>query len=97
MIATIQQHEISGETIIPLDDGYVLIASKSRPGAWYQIHDGECSCPGFHYRGRCRHIAAVIQAQQTPCFRCGALTEPSASGAPALCGPCSLALTGLDD
>ena len=43
------------------------VASASSPGAYYTLvvsdgQDVECSCPGFEYRGTCRHARDLKQA-----------------------------------
>jgi hypothetical protein len=42
------------------------IASSSKPGSHYFIDvdgsDVSCSCPGFEYRGQCRHARDVKSA-----------------------------------
>jgi len=36
----------------------VIIVQGSK-GNTYTIEDGKCSCPGFTYRGTCKHVKAV--------------------------------------
>lgn len=33
----------------------VKVAS-SKPGVFYTVVDGRCNCPGFKYRGFCKHV-----------------------------------------
>jgi len=45
------------------------VESKSKPGTFQIVHvDGKgnvkCSCPGFRYRGHCRHIDIVCGGQK---------------------------------
>lgn len=28
----------------------------SKPGVFYTVLDGKCNCPGFKYRGFCKHV-----------------------------------------
>jgi len=36
-----------------------VITVKGSKGNEYTIVDGQCSCPGFTYRGNCKHIDQV--------------------------------------
>jgi hypothetical protein len=61
MAAVIREQTINGETV--LDLGTVqLVASKSQPGAWYELRAGRCTCAGFQHRGTCRHLAVAHPA-----------------------------------
>jgi hypothetical protein len=53
------QISVNGEQLIPVLNGGALIASKSSPGAWHAVRLDRCDCPGFTYRGTCRHIRAL--------------------------------------
>jgi predicted nucleic acid-binding Zn finger protein len=33
-----------------------IIVVKSSSGKTYTIEDGNCSCPGFTFRGNCKHV-----------------------------------------
>ena len=33
-----------------------VIVVKSSSGKTYTIEDGNCSCPGFTFRGNCKHV-----------------------------------------
>lgn len=46
-----------GERPDPLTRTDVKIVTGSN-GKKYVIEDGQCSCPGFKFRGTCRHIEA---------------------------------------
>lgn len=35
--------------------------SVSHPGVVYHTTAESCDCPGFHYVGRCKHIAALVR------------------------------------
>lgn len=35
-------------------DGIKVAGSK--PGVFYTVLDGRCDCPGFKYRGFCKHV-----------------------------------------
>lgn len=30
--------------------------ASSKPGVYYFVLDGKCTCPGFKYRGECKHV-----------------------------------------
>jgi SWIM zinc finger len=60
MTATINTQHVAGEDFLNLGT-VVLVKSQSKPGAWYAIQDGRCTCPGYGYRGTCRHLAAAEQ------------------------------------
>jgi len=36
-----------------------VIEVKGSNGNVYVIRDGKCSCPGFTYRGKCKHVEAI--------------------------------------
>uniref|UniRef100_A0A6M3LMC8 SWIM-type domain-containing protein n=1 Tax=viral metagenome TaxID=1070528 RepID=A0A6M3LMC8_9ZZZZ len=44
--------------------------SRSRPGTVYQVRfEGDrwcCTCPGYGYRGTCRHVTALAAFRPTP-------------------------------
>lgn len=73
--------EVNGDTVIRLD-GLTLVSSKSQPGHFYAIRDGDltCECPGFRYRQRCRHLDIA-----------GRFAGPN------LCGVCGLSAESLDN
>jgi hypothetical protein len=58
MIKVVPLH---GELVCRVADR-VWVASKTTTGIWYDVTDGRCQCPGFSYRGTCRHLAVVIPA-----------------------------------
>lgn len=45
-------------------------SSRTRPGVVYQLRfvgDGwRCTCPGYGYRGTCRHVTALAAFRPTP-------------------------------
>tara|TARA_R110001592_G_scaffold29047_9_gene105776 strand:- start:210 stop:533 length:324 start_codon:yes stop_codon:yes gene_type:complete len=43
-----------GERPEELDNDVIVIKSSS--GKTYTIKDGTCSCPGYTFRGNCKHI-----------------------------------------
>lgn len=49
------------EEIIPDGRGY-LVPSASEPGTMHYVRlsPTSCDCKGFQYRGRCRHVLAVV-------------------------------------
>lgn len=42
-----------------LGPGLYLVESQTRPGVGHPVTLDRCNCPGFSYRGTCRHIALV--------------------------------------
>ena len=67
-------HERTVGTERTIDLGYAtLVASASEPGSWHEVRDGRCTCPGFAYRGRCRHLEAAqaITLPMPTCTACG--------------------------
>jgi hypothetical protein len=56
--ALLKETDVAGERFMMLGST-LLVASKSQAGHWYWIEDAKCSCPGFTYRGTCRHVAAA--------------------------------------
>lgn len=59
------ERTIADERVLVLT-GLVLVASRSEAGTWHRIQDDRCDCPGFTYRGRCRHLAVAAEATQLP-------------------------------
>lgn len=64
MALAIRETEAGGEKFMTLGST-LLVASKSKAGEWYQITNATCSCPGFRYRGACRHVAAAQLEAET--------------------------------
>lgn len=62
-IVTLEQRDISGEQVIFIGPA-ALVASKSNPGRWFIVEDGRCTCPGYTYRGTCRHLAPALEAAE---------------------------------
>lgn len=67
MAAGIRERVYGGETVIPMSESLVLVASKSEFGVWHAVErlNGRlhCDCHGFTFRGKCRHLAAFREAQ----------------------------------
>ncbi len=42
-----------------LGPGRYLVESESKPGTGHPVVGGRCNCPGYAYRGTCRHISLV--------------------------------------
>lgn len=40
----------------------VLVESECKPGTWYIVSDGKCTCPGHVYHGHCKHTAIAETA-----------------------------------
>lgn len=54
-----------GAGLIKIEENrFVLIASKSNPGAWHPVWQSggrvHCSCRGFQYRENCRHSITFL-------------------------------------
>ena len=56
-------HTTTASTFRPrvrrLGPGHYLVESASKPGTGHPVTLDRCNCPGFSYRGTCRHIALV--------------------------------------
>jgi hypothetical protein len=61
--APVRAVHIGDETVIVLDQGFALVASKTEPDVWHVVEQGRCSCPGYRYRESCRHTG-IVQAVQ---------------------------------
>lgn len=60
--APVRAVRLHDELVIPLDQGFALVASKSDPDVWHVVESGHCTCPAFRYRETCRHLAIAAQA-----------------------------------
>lgn len=45
-------------------DGVITVINKTK-GTNYTIHDDECSCDGFKYRGECKHLSGLELLRQS--------------------------------
>jgi hypothetical protein len=45
-----------------IDNGNSGIPVKGSKGNTYYIKDGKCTCPGFKFRGTCKHLAMITEA-----------------------------------
>ena len=56
-------HTTTASTFRPrvrrLGPGHYLVESATKPGTGHPVTLDRCNCPGFSYRGTCRHIALV--------------------------------------
>ncbi len=45
----------------PVADPDVVEVAGSKPGSVYYVNkkEGTCTCPGYTYRGKCKHVEAV--------------------------------------
>jgi hypothetical protein len=59
MVNTIQV----GTDQVILGGNGALVSSRSVPGSWHLVKGGQCDCKGFEFRGKCRHVAAVVDAR----------------------------------
>ena len=63
-----QEAWVAAHPVVPAAD-VILVASASAPGTYYQVTlEGTCTCPGFYYRGTCRHLteAGITPAAAPP-------------------------------
>jgi hypothetical protein len=52
-----------------IEDGVWDVPSSSAPGKSYRVSFGraghlQCTCPGFEYRGECRHVRDIRKTAQ---------------------------------
>jgi hypothetical protein len=88
MAALIRTQLVDDELAIDLG-AFVLVASKTEPGGWYEVRPGHCTCAGFEHRGTCRHLQVADKARMVPCHICGSPARPSEFVSLSLCGACS--------
>jgi hypothetical protein len=60
MVALVRESEIAGETFLEMGAA-LLVKSKSQANTWYELTGQSCTCPGFTYRGKCRHLVAAAE------------------------------------
>ncbi len=73
-----------------LGPGRYLVESSSKPGTGHPVTASSCTCPGFTYRGTCRHVALVqaLEPAMTAWYdqaagaAAGAAAVPMSAGAP---------------
>lgn len=73
----IKEIVINGYRIIDVQDcDLTLVASQSEAGVWYRTSEIHCTCKGFGFRQRCKHVAAVqdLRALEVTCETCGSVT-----------------------
>jgi len=63
-----------------LGEGRYLVESQSKPGVGHPCTASSCNCPGFAYRGLCRHVK-LVRAIEPPMRRWygQAITTPAAA------------------
>lgn len=62
MMRPLREQAVRDERVLLLDR-VVLVASKSTPGLWHTVADYHCTCLGYAYRGRCRHVGVALEAR----------------------------------
>jgi hypothetical protein len=52
------------DTLLPRPDPDVVEVAGSKPGVVYLVNvkEGSCTCPGYTYRGSCKHVAVKSTA-----------------------------------
>jgi hypothetical protein len=50
--------------IVLINDEETVVMSKSIAGRRYNVQLAHCECPGFQFRGECRHIPAAALARR---------------------------------
>lgn len=54
---------INGERVSLIGPA-ATVESKSNPGTFHVVYNGECDCKSWQFRGRCRHLATVTEFRQ---------------------------------
>lgn len=64
--ASIEPFELDGEIVEIVGPRAARVKSKSQPELWYAVDADEpaCSCPGFEYNRKCRHLTKVLAFMQ---------------------------------
>lgn len=52
----IENQSVNNADIIRLGPGEYIVRSRSNPAIGHTVVGDWCSCKGFMYRGRCRHV-----------------------------------------
>src|SRR5690349_13272901 len=39
-----------------------LVESEGKPGTWYVVENGRCTCPSGTFRGKCKHTSVAEMA-----------------------------------
>ena len=68
-----------------------IIVIKSSSGKTYTITDGNCSCPGYTFRGNCKHVKENVQKYFCLSYIYGKLPHPPGTSYILLC--CMLYIT----
>lgn len=61
-----------------LGEGRYLVESSSKPGTGHPVTASSCNCPGFAYRGTCRHVVLVQALEPSMTAWYGQATPPAA-------------------
>ncbi len=90
----IRETEMNGETFLQLDPTTTLVKSQSEAGVWYTVtywkgQPYACTCKGFEYRGKCRHVEALKGESKPACDGCGCPTSALIQYGKRLCMRCA--------
>jgi len=95
-VSPIRPINVGDDDVLLINGSLALVTSKSEPGAWWPVEAHVCHCPGATYRGHCRHLDAVREAEEMDrqsaepvCSKCGIGPWTVRIGGTLFCGSCA--------